>query len=273
MKYLNNKAVLGLFTSLVLVNSAVAVEKVYAVVNGDKITQQEIAIALKNPQVKFDSLPAQTQKNVLDKIVEQKLLSQNAMKTDVVNDKIYKQTLKSLKQDLALQVWMQKESKNIKVSDNEVSAFYKENTKLFNVPTQFRARHILLKTKSEAEDLIKTLNKSSNTKAKFIKLAKEKSVGPSGKDGGDLGFFTADKMVPTFSDATKKLEIGKITQSPVKTQFGFHIIYLEDKKKASTATFEKAKNNIKQQLAQDKFIKYIQEIANKLKKKAKIEYK
>ena len=260
--------------SLILANSALAVEnKVYAVVNGDKITSQSIAVALKDPKINFDSLPKDTQKNILQRIVEQKLLGQNAMKTDVVSDPIYKETLKSLKQDLALQIWMQKESKKIKISDDQMKKFYDKNQKLFKVDMQLKARHILVSNKKTAKDLIKILNKSKNLKSKFIALAKEKSIGPSGKNGGDLGWFSLKTMVPEFSNAAKKLSVNTITKTPVKTQFGYHIIYLEDKKKASTVSFEQAKRNIKQQIGQEKFIKYIQNIVDDLKKKAKIEYK
>ena len=195
------------------------------------------------------------------------------MKTDVVNDKIYKQTLKSLKQDLALQVWMQKESKKIKLSDKEIKAFYDKNKNLFKRTAQLNARHILVKTKKEAQNLIVKLNKSSNLKSNFIKLAKENSIGPSGKNGGDLGWFALDRMVPEFSSAANKLKTGTITKTPVKTQYGFHIIYLDDRKKATTLSFEQSKNNIRQQLGQEKFKKHIQTFADKLNKKAKIVYK
>ena len=268
------KLAVASIASLMIVNTAFASEnKVYAVVNGDNITAQSIAVALKDPSVKFDALPKETQMNILSRIVEQKILAQNAMKTDAINNPIYKQTLKSIKQDLALQVWMQDQSLKINVSNSELKDFYKSNSNLFKMPAQYHARHILVKTENEAKEIIKTLNKSTSTKSKFISLAKEKSTGPSGKSGGDLGFFTTDKMVPEFSKATETLKVGKVTQSPVKTQFGFHVIFLEDKKNATTVKFETAKEKIKQQLTQNKLMEKIQKIADELKKKSKIEYK
>jgi parvulin-like peptidyl-prolyl isomerase len=248
-------------------------EKVYAIVNGDNITSQTIAVALKDPKANFDALPKNTQKNILDRIIEQKLLSQKAMTTDAVNDNIYKQTLKSLKQDLALQVWMQKLSKEIDISVSEMKAFYKKNKDMFKMPAQLKARHILVKTQEEAKNIIETLKKSKNLLTKFKKLAKEKSTGPSGKNGGDLGWFSPAQMVPEFSTATSALKLNTITTTPVKTQFGFHIIYLEDKKKALIASFENAQIQIKQQLGRDKFIKKVQKLVEDLKKKAKIQYK
>ncbi len=268
------KTILSIVVSVAIANSAVAVEnKVYAVVNGDNITSQSIAIALKDPKAKFDALPKDTQKNILDRIIEQKLLSQEAMKTDAVNDKIYKETLKNLKQDLALQVWMQQLSKKIKISKEELKSYYDKNKESFRVEAQLKARHILVKDKVTAKDLIKVLQKSSNLKSKFISVAKEKSTGPSGVNGGDLGWFASKQMVPEFSDAASKLKIGTITTTPIKTQFGYHIIYLEDKKKASVATFENSKFKISQQLGKEKFIQQIQTVVEVLKKNAKIEYK
>ncbi len=266
--------ILSSIISLLFASSLLAVDnKTYAIVNGDKITLQTIAIALKDPEVKFDTLPKDTQKNILGKIIEQKLLSQNAMKTDIVNKPAYKDTLKSLTQDLALQVWIQEESKKIDMPDGKLKKYYNDNKSTFNLPEQFHARHILVKTKDEAIAVIKTLTKSSDKKAKFISLAKTKSTGPSGANGGDLGFFKPEQMVPEFSGATAKLKIGTFTKTPVKTQFGYHIIYLEDKKNATTVSFEKAKLQIKQKLGQDQLIKNIQKLANSLKKKAKITYK
>ncbi len=271
---MSKKTVLSVVTSLVMANSAFAVDnKVYAVVNGDKITAESIAVALKDPRIKFNTLPTQTQKNILDKLVEQKLLSQNALKTDVVKEEIYKTTLKNLSQDLALQVWMQKESKSIKVEDKELEEFYNKNKKLFNKPMQLNAKHILVKTEVEAKNIIKELNKATNLKAKFEELAKSKSVGPSGKNGGTLGWFSLDKMVPEFSKAADELKKDSITKTPVKTQFGFHVIYLEDREAAKVVSFKESKNQIKQKIGQDKFINKIQKVADGLKQKAKIEYK
>jgi parvulin-like peptidyl-prolyl isomerase len=268
------KYILGLVISLILTNGAFAVQnKVYAIVNGEKITQQTIAIALKDPRINFSSMKKKQQKEILKRIIEQKILSQEAVKTDVVKDPVYKQTLNNLKQDLALQVWMQQMSKKVKVSDVEAKKFYKKNKGFFKVGVQLKAKHILVKTKKQAQDIIKTLSKTKNLKSKFISLAKAKSTGPTGKNGGELGWFTLEKMVPNFSKSANALKVGTITKVPVKTQFGYHIIFLEDRKKASTVSFEKAKFQIKQQIGKEKFIKQIQKIVDDLKKKSKIIYK
>ncbi|VAY88038.1 Peptidyl-prolyl cis-trans isomerase PpiC [hydrothermal vent metagenome] len=247
--------------------------KVYAVVNGENITDQTIAIALKNPKIIFSKLPKDTQKNILSKMVNQALLSQHAMKTDIVKDPMYINTLNDVKQNLALQLWMKQKSEKVKVSNKELKAFYKKNKNSFKVKEQLKAKHILVKDKKTAQAIIKQLKKSKNLKKDFIKIAKEKSIGPSGKNGGDLGWFPQDAMVPEFSNAAKKLKINSITKKPVKTQFGFHVIYLEDKKKASTTSFKDAKETIKQKVTQEKLLKSIEKTIEELKKKATIVYK
>jgi len=265
-------AALTIFGSSALANTA----KTYAQVNGEAITATDIAIVLKDPRIKFDQLPKETQHQILKQLVEKKLLSQKAINSDVVNDKLYKETLentiKTLKQDLALQMWMQKLSKEITVTENEAKQYYEKNKAKFKRPLELKASHILVKTKKEAQDIINTLNKSKNLKADFTKLAKEKSTGPSGANGGELGWFSLNKMVPSFSNAAAKLKVGTITQKPVKTQFGYHVIYLDDKKDAQVATFDKIKNQIKQLIGQQKFKAKIEQIVKDAKAKAKIIY-
>jgi parvulin-like peptidyl-prolyl isomerase len=174
---------------------------------------------------------------------------------------------------LAFQVWIQKESRKIKINDKELKDFYYKNPSFFKTPVEYHARHILVKTLSEAKTLISKLNKSQDLKSTFIEKAKEFSIGPSGKTGGDLGFFTKDKMVPEFSSATSKLKVGSITQNAVKTQFGFHIIYLEDKKDSGVVSFNQAKPKLQQKLSQDKLFNNLKELVNRLKLKSNIIYK
>ena len=274
------KSILSLSAALVLTTSsltAMDIKKVYASVNGKSITGADIAVAIKNPQVDFDTLPKDTQKNILKGLVEKKILSGIALNSDVVNDKIYKSTLKStienIKEELAMQVWMQKELKKISVSDKETKKYYNDNKAKFVKPAEYKASHILVKTQKEAKDIISKLNNSKSLKADFIKLAKEKSTGPSGKNGGDLGWFSPEKMVPEFSKATASLKVNSITKAPVQTQFGYHIIYLEDKKEKSTISYDKIKNDIKSFLTQEKFKIKVDSLIKDESKKAKITYK
>ena len=275
------KSLLSLSAVLILSSSSMLastnVQKIYATVNGKSITGADVAMALKNPQINFETLPLDTRKNVLKGLIEKKLLGSIALSSDVVNDNIYKTTLKStienIKEELALQVWMQKELKKITVLENDIKKYYDDNKAKFIKPMELKASHILLKTKAEAISIINTLNKSKNLKADFTKLAKEKSTGPSGKNGGELGWFSLEKMVPEFSNSASKLSINTFTKEPVKTQFGFHIIYLDDKKEKSTVSYNQIKENIKSFLAQNKFKEKVDSLIKVESNKAKIIYK
>jgi len=274
MKIINKKTLISIVASLALSSSLFAqTDKVYAVVNGDNITASDIAVALRDPRVQFDTLQDAQKKQVLSNIIEQKILAQEAFKSDIVKSDEFKKELEKVKQNLAYQIWIRDLSKTITVSDDDVKAHYEKNKAKFVTPATMKASHILVKTEKEANDIIKTLSSAKNKKELFTKLAKEKSTGPSGPNGGELDWFTKDKMVPEFSAAAEKLSVGTITTKAVKTQFGFHIIYLDDKKAAATLSFEQIKPQLKQELLQTLFVEKVQKIASDLKKKSKIEYK
>ena len=177
-----------------------------------------------------------------------------------------------LKNELAINVWMKKQLDNVVVSDSEAKDFYDKNSDKFLEEATLHARHILVETEQDAQKIIDEL-KSLQGKAlqeKFVELAKAKSTGPSAPNGGDLGTFKKGQMVPPFEKAVWELEEGKITTKPVKTQFGYHVIFLEKKNEASTMAYEEVKPQIVASLKQKQFTTKIQEIAKELKKKATI---
>ncbi len=261
-------------TSLLLVTIGNASES-YGTVNGEKITKEEITQVMGSQAMQFDTLDASMKKRVIDMLIDRKLLAQNASKSGLENSDSYKKKLEAIKKDLLLNVWMEEEAKKIEKSTTEadLKTFYEKNKDKFTSPAQLNARHILVKTEDEAKDIIKTLSGAKDIKAEFIKVAKEKSTGPSGANGGDLGWFPLNRMVPEFSKAADKLKKGEFTKEPVKTQFGYHIIYLEDRKSAGEKKFEEVKEQIKALVNREKFNKLIEGTVKKLKKDAKIELK
>jgi peptidyl-prolyl cis-trans isomerase C len=118
---------------------------------------------------------------------------------------------------------------------------------------EYKARHILVKTQSEAIEIIAQLQSGSD----FAELAKSKSTGPSGSMGGDLGWFGAQGMVKPFSDAVIALQDGAFTDSPVQTQFGWHVILREDTRDTTPPPLESVRDVLKQQVEQEKFQKFI----------------
>ena len=270
IKVTSKKLVLSLIATLAISTVTLSAAETYGSVNGDKITKEDVAVVLRNPNIDFSSLPQKSRSQVLDQVVEKKLLTQKAVKSGVSKDIAYKDALEKLKKDLALEIWMQKEFKKVSVSEKDKKAYYDKNKKQFNVPATLEARHILTKTEKEAKDIIKTLDAAKNKKDEFINLAKTKSVGPSGPKGGYLGKFPETQMVPEFSKAAKALSKGKYSKEPVQTQFGYHVIYLEDKVAPKTLEYDKVKNKINQVLLQEKFREHIKSESDSLRKTAKI---
>lgn len=158
-------------------------------------------------------------------------------------------------QDLQLRALL-KENYGVGVSDQEARAYYDANTQQFEHAEQVHARHILIKVDRDASDdkveearkkAAELAEKARQDDADFAELAKQHSEGPSSRKGGDLGFFTAKRMVPPFSKAAFDLERGEVSD-PVRTRFGFHVIKLVDRKDAHTESFEEARESIVQQL-------------------------
>lgn len=123
---------------------------------------------------------------------------------------------------------------------------------------QFKARHILVETQAGAQAIIEELESGAD----FEELAKEKSTGPSGPNGGDLGWFPPDQMVKPFSDAVASLEDGNFTQEPVQTQFGWHVILREDSRAAEPPTLDSVREVVKQRVEQVKFQQYLESLRN-----------
>ena len=177
-----------------------------------------------------------------------------------------------MKKELAIQVWQKKLLGSIKISNKELKDYYNKNKDEFNEKESVHARHILVKTKAQAEKIISELKGLSGQKLKekFIELAKKDSTGPSGPKGGDLGYFAQGQMVPAFNSRVFSMKKGTVTLTPVKTQFGYHVIYLEDKKPAMTKTFNEVKTFIEQRLKMEKFKKVFKQKMDELQKSAVI---
>ena len=145
-------------------------------------------------------------------------------------------------------------------SDDEIAEAYEEQ--VASVPSmEYKARHILVETQSEAQDLVTELKDGAD----FAELAKTNSTGPSGPNGGDLGWFSPNQMVPPFSQAVMALEDGAFSEAPVQTQFGWHVILREESRAKNPPTLESMRGTIKQQIEQGKLQKYLEDLRVTLK--------
>jgi len=264
-------------TSLVaaaLMSSSLVASDILATVDGKNITKQdaEAFVNATSPNAHFSQLNPAQQKMVAERLIEKALFTELARKEDIEKEPEFKAALAKIKDELLVNLWMKKQLDSIIVSDSEAKEFYDKNKDKFVQKETVHARHILVPDEKTAKEIISELKglKGDALKVKFIELAKEKSKGPSAPKGGDLGNFAKGQMVPEFSKAVWALEKGQITLKPVKTQFGYHIIFLEDKAEAQPVPYNKVKDKIIASLKQQEFAKKVAAIAKELKSKAKI---
>ena len=168
--------------------------------------------------------------------------------------------------------------KDVTVTDADAKKYYDENQKYFEQSEQVKASHILIKVEPTAEDSEKTTAREKIQEIKqkleaggdFAELAKKSSEGPSGPNGGDLGYFGRGQMVPSFEETAFALEVGHVSE-PVETQFGYHLIKVFDKKSGSTTPFEEVKERIEQFLKGQKMNEAVGLYIGTLKEKAEVE--
>ncbi|WP_166241763.1 peptidylprolyl isomerase [Paenibacillus turpanensis] len=254
-----------------------------ATVNGENITQQQL----------YDAMVKQGGEQTLDALITEALVNQQVKKNNItvtdeeVNAEIEEikknfpteeefnmileqnnLTMDSLKVEMKKQVSLNKLLEpQVTVTEEDMKIYYDSNKPLFVKPEQVRASHILLKTKEEAEVVLKQLQEGAD----FATVAKEKSQDPgSGARGGDLSYFGRGDMVEPFENAAFALNVGEMS-GIVESQHGFHIIKLTDKKAAENPTFEEKKEEIKKQLMQQKTAELYPDWLQKLKTDSKIE--
>lgn len=263
----------SLLAVAVMATSVVASD-ILVTVNGKNITKQdaETFVNASSPNAHFSQLDAAQQNMIKERLVEKVLFTELAKKEGVDKNPEFIRNMAKIKEELLVNMWMKMQMDNTIVSDSEAKEFYDKNAKKFMQEASVHARHILVKEEKEAQEIIDTLVplKDKALQEKFIELAKAKSTGPSGPKGGDLGNFSKGQMVPEFSKAVWALNIGQITTKPVKTQFGYHVIYLESKAEAKPTPYEQVKEKIIISLKQKQFSAKITEVAKELKSKAKI---
>lgn len=242
---------------------ALAADKdpVVAVVNGSEIH----ASALTAYQ---HSLPPQMAAQVpypalLDSFINNQLIYDQAKKEGTDKDADVKATLKQLEQQIMIKAWMSKKLKT-EITDEAVKAGYDKFLADFKPQEEVRARHILTETEDQAKAVIADLKKGAD----FTETAKAKSKDPSAKqNGGDLGYFTKDEMVPQFAEAAFAMKAGELSAAPVKSQFGWHVIKVEDRRMASPPSFEQARPVIRDQLAEQTAERLVTDIRAKAKVK------
>ncbi len=234
-----------------------------AIVNGQAV-----------PKARADALAAQVARSgrpvtpelagqIREEVIAREIFVQEAQRRGIDAGDEYKSQMELARQTILIRELFADIQKKEPVTDEEVKAEY-DKFVAANSGKEYRARHILVPTEAEAKAIVASLKKGG----KFDEIAKKQSKDPgSGANGGDLDWATADNYVPEFSQAMIKLAKGQLSETPVKTQFGFHVIRLDDIREAKLPPFEQVKPQISQQLQQQKLTKF----QDALRAKAKVE--
>ncbi|SON57338.1 putative peptidyl-prolyl cis-trans isomerase Cbf2 precursor [Hartmannibacter diazotrophicus] len=237
--------------------------EVLAKVNGKDITVGEVNLAKEAFAAQLGQVPDGAQQGILvDVLIDMHVLADAAEKAGIGDTPDFAQRMAFLKNQALRNTYIEDKIQG-SVTDEEMKARYEKDLAGYTAPEEVHARHILVKTEDEAKDIIAQLDKGGD----FAELAKEHSLDGSKANGGDLGFFTRGQMVPEFENAAFELEPGKYTETPVKSQFGYHIIKVEEKRQQPAPTFDEVKDQVRQVVAREKFA----EIMKQLKAEATVE--
>ena len=228
-------------------------DPVVAIVNGHKILKSELMAARENLPEEYRLVPMeQIFPVLLSSLVDSRLVAVDAKSRKLDKEAGYKERLEQISVQV-LERYAVRQAIEAAVTDDKLRTEY-QNRVSGGGDKEVSARPILVKPNDEAMAIIKELDGGAD----FAELAKTKSTGPSGPRGGDLGYFAKGQMVPQFETAAFALEKGAYTKEPVQTQFGFHVIKVEDSRETTPPTFEESVDEIRNDMAQAAAAQYIE---------------
>ena len=243
--------------------STLADDPVVARANGKEFKRSDVLALLQQLDPQVQQMPLQMiYPQLVDQLIQAQLVTEAGYKAKLQDSADVKKRMKLAEEQFVQQAWLKGEIDK-KLTADKLKAAYDKWIKENPPQDEVRASHILVKTKEEADAIIKQLKGGAD----FAKLAGEKGTDGTKDQGGDLGYFVKDQMVKPFSDAAFAMKVGDISQTPVQTDFGFHVIKLADKRKQTPPTFEQATPQLRQMVAQD----IAEELVQGLEKTAKVE--
>ncbi|MCT4620142.1 MAG: peptidylprolyl isomerase [Marinisporobacter sp.] len=224
-------------------------KEILATVNGTEITKADLDLVLKHApqqqQMQLNTLAGK--KYLLNEMITQQMLYLDAQEKGLDKDEEYLKELKAVQENLLKQYAVKKVIDGVKVDEAEIKEYYEKNPEQFVTAESVQAKHILVKDEEKGKDILKEIQEGKS----FDEAAKEYSECPSKEKGGDLGHFQKGQMVPEFEKVAFELEVGAMSEL-VKTQFGYHIIEVTDKKAASTMPFEQVKAQLEEHILRNK---------------------
>ena len=219
---------------------------VVARVDGEEIRHSDVMEMARALPPQYKAQLTQIYPLLVQRLVDFKLAGKAGRAAGLADDEAVKARVAKAEAQAIREVYLEQKVL-ARITDDGLQAKYKDY--LANNPPaiEHRARHILVTSEAAAREVIAKLDEGAD----FAELAKESSTGPSGAQGGDLGYFTADQMVPEFSEAAAKLDPGQYTKDPVQTQFGWHVIKVEDRRTAEPSGFEEVEPQLREEMARE----------------------
>lgn len=244
--------------------------KVLALVNGREITERDLMYTISRfPRERQAYLTSEEgRKQLLEQIISFELVYNYALENSMDKENEYIEQVENAKKEILTQFGINKILSEVSVTDQEIKEYYEENMSMYIQQESVRAKHILVNTLEEAKDIKGKIDNGLT----FEDAAKQFSTCPSNQQGGDLGTFTRGKMVPEFENASFEMAVGEISE-PVQTQFGYHLIKVEEKTEASIMPLSVVAATVKNNLIQEKQNKRYMELTEELKNKYNVEIK
>ena len=233
---------------------------VIAIVGNEIITERDVRLMIPNFNTELQKIPPAQKIQIMREIINQRILASEGRALKLDQSETFKARQRSIFDTALARTTVDHFITNAsKIDKQHLKNFYDKNRRRYR-DDQVRASHILLKTRKEAEEVLKELKAGKI----FAELAKERSIGPSGVKGGDLGFFKRGQMVPAFDSAAFSLSEGA-TGGPIKTRYGFHIIKVTQINKGKLAPFKEVEAQILQLLVSKKLEKYLKNLRASVK--------
>jgi peptidyl-prolyl cis-trans isomerase C len=221
-------------------------DRVVARVNGEEIRQSDVMAMARSLPSQYQTQLMQIYPLLVQRLIDYNLAGKAGRAAGLASDDRVKAFVTRAEEQAIRELYLDREIET-RVTDAMVQEAYQAHLAANPPAEEHHARHILVETEAAAREVISLLDGGAD----FAELAKERSTGPSGPNGGDLGYFTADQMVPEFSQAAAALEPGQYTAAPIQTQFGWHVIKLEDRRTAAPVPLEEIETQLREVLARD----------------------
>lgn len=231
-----------------------ALGDVIVTVDGQPISEPMLAYYSRT-RVQQDpaDLSPEEREGLIEELVQLRLIANAAEAGDTLSDSAFLAELELQRLQLIARRQITEYLRDNPATDAELQAAYDANIDQF-AGAQYKARHILVESEQEASDIIAELDEGAD----FQELARTRSTGPSGPDGGDLGWFEADRMVPPFAAAVRAMEPGTFSETPVQTRFGWHVILLEEQSDARPPGLEAVRADVTQIVEQQRIENYLE---------------